>query len=218
MNERRSFLKWAGLGLSLPLATKATAKAGTARGKPQWAMVIDLERCMGCESCVIACKSEKLTAKGRFNTRVLKTEQTVRGETRPFFQPLLCNHCDDAPCVKACKSSAVLRLESGIVVTDWSRCCGRGDCISACPHGARFLDDRYNRVDHCDFCLHRINAGIVPACVEACPSNARIFGDLSNPEGEFARYIRSGGLKSLGPKGARVLYRADKREKEPKQS
>ena len=91
-------------------------------------------------------------------------------------------------------------MANGIVATDWSKCTGQGDCVDACPYGARFLDARFGgRSDKCDFCLHRLEKSMVPACVEACAPKARIWGDFDRPEGEFADYLKKAELISRPP-------------------
>ena len=177
---------------------------------PQWAMVIDLDRCMGCQSCVIACKVENHTAPGRFLTRIIRREVGAPPHLRLVSVPVLCLHCTAPECLPSCPNGAIRRLPGGMVVTDWDRCKGDGSCVGACPHGARFQDPRFgNKADSCDLCLHRLAKGLLPACVEACPSGARVFGDLLHPQGEFLSYLQGLDLPGPGrePKvKSRVLY------------
>ncbi len=161
---------------------------------PEWTMIVDVNRCIGCQSCVIACKAQNDTAEGNFNTRVLTAESSL--PPAYTFMPVMCNQCENAPCVRACPREATFRRKDGIVVTDWNRCDGSGDCIAACPYNARSLDSTHgNRSDKCDFCLDRLEQGLAPACVEACASGARVFGDAANPVGEMASYLRRQNLK-----------------------
>ena len=212
MQERRIFLKKSGL-VVLGLATAGLAQPGksalaVSTGKP--AMIVDLNRCTGCQSCVIACKGQNQTTKGFFNTRIEINETGKFPKARITFIPRLCNQCEQPPCVKECPEGATFQLANGIVVTDWARCSGDGACVDACPYDARFLDpESGNKADKCDFCIVRLEKGLEPACVDACPSRARIFGDLENPQGEFAKYIRQG--KVVPPNkavdtGVKVLY------------
>ena len=192
MNERRSFLKRTGVVL-LGVAGVSAFVPHTGEGSQQQtqpAMIIDLNRCMGCHSCVIACKEQNLTPHGYFNTRIEIGEHGTFPDAWQTYTPELCHHCKDAPCIEACRYEATFSLKSGIVVTDWSRCRGDGACAEACPYNARFLDTQHgNKADKCDFCVTRLQQGLEPACVESCPSRARIFGDLGNPQGEFANYL-----------------------------
>ncbi len=191
MIARRSFLKKGGLaGVLAIFGWGIGEEAARASSPHKWAMIIDLNRCCGCQSCVIACKAQNKTASGEFLTNVLSFEEGVYPKANNLFVPVQCNQCEDAPCVKACPEKATYQLANGIVVTDWNVCTGEGDCIAACPYGARFLDPRFNnRSDKCDFCLNRLEQGLQPACVEACSENARLFGDLNDPEGELKTYL-----------------------------
>ncbi len=206
---RRDFLKGGGL-LLLGMTQTGPLQAAANSGQPQWAMIIDLNRCTGCRSCVIACKAHNKTIKGRFITRIISREVGTYPATRPLFTPVQCNHCEDPPCLTACPHGAILKLQDGIVVTDWDRCQGEGSCVKACPYGARFQDPRHgNRSDKCDFCKKRLEKGLLPVCVEACPSRARIFGDLKDPQGEFLTYIKGTKFFTRKPQlkiTTRVLY------------
>ena len=205
MSSRRQFMK----GGLVALAGAAAGGAEAAADKtPKWGMVIDLNRCTGCQACVIACKVQNKTAPDEFNTRVIAIEDSP--DTRVTFTPVQCNHCEDPPCVKACRADATFKLANGIVVTDWDKCVSLGSCVPACPYGARFLDPRHaNKVDKCDFCVDRLEQGLMPACVEACDAGARLFGDVNAPTGEFAEYIKRSDLTrrmpSLGIKTS-VVY------------
>lgn len=190
MQSRRLFLK-NGL-VVIGMAGMAKVPGALASSPtPKWAMIIDVNRCTGCQSCVIACKAQNKTAAGQFNTRVLSLEDGNFPDARVIFTPVQCNHCENPPCVPACPLEATYKLPNGIVVTDWEKCESFGTCVTACPYGARFLDERHgNKVDKCDFCLNRLEQGLLPACVESCEANARVFGDLNAPTGEFAEYLK----------------------------
>lgn len=177
-------------------------------------MAIDLRRCVGCYSCVIACKAANYTPPGVLWARVLKREI---GEVYPgqrFTLPVLCMQCADPPCVRVCPTGAAeKRTEDGIVTIDSDACIGCRYCMLACPYGSRyFLADRsyyyedptpYERfgyrehpvgvVSKCDFCLGsgRLDKGLDPACVVACPTRARTFGDLHDPYGALVKLIRA---------------------------
>jgi Fe-S-cluster-containing dehydrogenase component len=210
--SRRGFLKGvcsvlAASAVTPPETISGSSGEGTAHMSRRWAMIIDLSRCMGCQSCVSACKSSKdpdcqplLT---RIESRLVEEDDGIR----PLFVPVMCFHCENAACMKACSNGAIKRLGPGMVVTDWELCSADGACIEACPYGMRFSDPGLgNRANACDLCTDRLEAGLVPACVEACPSRARLFGDMEHPEGEFAAYLASteiggGGPRLAGPDG-----------------
>ena len=127
------------------------------------------------------------------------------------FLPLSCQHCVDGPCVDVCPTSATFRRpEDGIVMQDPSLCIGCRYCMVVCPFttvriysdsqpsftlpfptGGNPIGHRANTVEKCTFCAHRIEQGKQPACVEACPTQARIFGDLIDPESEVSELLRS---------------------------
>jgi molybdopterin-containing oxidoreductase family iron-sulfur binding subunit len=166
-------------------------------------MAIDLSRCNGCNACVVACKVEHSAPNGILLTTILEKEVGRYPNANRVFYPVLCNHCEDPPCVPVCPTKATYKRADGIVLVDWDQCIGCGACIQACPYDQRFYveDDRtsfpggegaYLNPDahkapqgvpvKCDFCFHRVDQGSDPACVEACPTNARIFGTLEEGE------------------------------------
>ncbi len=192
MEGRRRFLAQCGgvlLGLA-GLKNRSVQAGEKSKSAVQWGMIIDLNRCTGCQSCVIACKDRNHTPDRKFYTRLLLREQELKHRSAPLFLPIQCNQCSNAPCVEACSYNATFQLENGIVVIDQEKCTGCGECIDACPYGARFANPSLaNKADKCNFCLDRIEAGKEPYCVEACASGARLFGNISKPEGEFAKKL-----------------------------
>lgn len=191
MNNRREFLKKTGV-LVVGAAVTNTESVHAKKSTEKWAMIIDLNRCTGCQSCVIACKNQSKTSAGEFNTKVLSIETGSYPAARIVYTPVQCNHCDDPPCVASCPAHATFKLTNGIVVTDWDKCRSNGACVAACPYEARHLAPQYdNKVDKCDFCHNRLEKNLQPACVESCPSKARVFGDLHNPQEEFAVYLEN---------------------------
>lgn len=203
MEDRRTFLK-KGLGAGLlgaaALDTSQAALARLATASVRYVMIIDLNKCNGCESCVIACKARNRTAPGLFLTKVSEVQPPVSYPFSLHFKPVLCNQCENPPCVQACPVKATYKLDNGVVFTDWNRCTGLGSCVQACPYGARILDPRFgNKADKCDFCLDRIEAQLPPACVEHCPPGARLFGDREHPDGLLAEYLNRTDLVTARP-------------------
>jgi molybdopterin-containing oxidoreductase family iron-sulfur binding subunit len=173
-------------------------------------MLIDLTRCIGCDACTVACKQENGTPADVFFARVLNVEAGKYPDVKRVYLPLLCNHCENPACLKACPNKAIFRRDDGIVLIDQDRCKGTGACVSACPYGNIILTDKDNwyldenepyEKDHvkprikenkarkCTLCAHRVDEGLEPACVVACPTTARIFGDLDDPDSKISRYV-----------------------------
>lgn len=215
MENRREFLK---NGLVFCLGTGGLLAARQAcafpdTGSAKWGLIIDIDRCIGCQSCMVACKLQNRTAPDRFNTTITAAETGDDGQAKIYFTPELCRHCSDAPCVAACATGAAFVHPSGLVMTDWQRCDGNGACIGACPYNARFADPRFsNRTDKCDLCINLLAQGLAPACVENCPTGARIPGRFDAPEGEFAQYLKQ--TKPSKP-GTAVILHPQQRKGQP---
>jgi len=103
----------------------------------RWGMVIDLQRCIGCYSCMLACKQEHYLPPGIFWNRVIISETGKYPAVTKQMYPVLCNHCKEAPCVKVCPTGATTRREDGIVLVDYNKCAGCRYCVEACPYQQR---------------------------------------------------------------------------------
>jgi len=206
MKGRRVFIKTASAVVLAGFAYPALS----GQAVPQYAMIIDLERCMGCETCSIVCHTGRDLPPGRWDTKVRSMEMGSFPRARQWFLPVLCNHCEDAPCARVCPEKAMKRLPSGIVAVNEEKCSGCGGCVSACRFDAIHVSsERGGKAGKCDLCIARVERGRLPLCVESCPSSARIFGDLNQPEGEFATYLKGYGLYPIDAillNKARVLY------------
>lgn len=177
----------------------------------RYGMVIDLKRCIGCYACQLSCKAENGTPPGVFYARVLKKEEGQYPTVRQLFLPVLCNHCENAPCVDVCPTGASFQWEDGIVDINHDKCVGCRACMMACPYSNRYYNDgpqnyhpsgptAYEKarvarhqtgvVMKCNFCRDRVRAGELPACVANCPTVARYFGDLDDPNSEVSRLIK----------------------------
>jgi Fe-S-cluster-containing dehydrogenase component len=151
--------------------------------------LVDLNLCMGCKGCEVACKVENSVPLGSWRLRVKYIDIGTFPDTTRNFTPLRCNHCENAPCERICPVSALHYLENGIVNIDSSRCIGCAGCMMACPYGAIYMDPETNTADKCTYCAHRVESGMMPACVVACPVQANIFGDLEDDNSHISRYI-----------------------------
>ncbi len=178
----------------------------------RWGLLIDTEKCAtDCDACVTACNSEhNLEDLGRPQTDaqwIRKLDLTDNHTGHVSSLPMLCQHCEDPPCVEVCPTGASFRREDGIVLVDKHTCIGCRYCIVACPYKARSFvhESLHNQksysprgkgtVEGCTFCVHRIDEGRTPACVEACNSRgngAMVFGDLNDDNSEIAARVSTG--------------------------
>ena len=177
----------------------AKALAGHSRSGKRYAMVIDVRRCVGCHACSVACKSEFKVPLGVWRSWVKQVERGRFPNTQRHFLPRLCNHCDSPACVEACPTKASYQRDDGIVMIREERCIGCKLCMAACPYDARFLHPDKKIVNKCTFCAHRVDEGVVPACVNTCQGGARIFGDLNDPDSEVARLVAREAVQVIGP-------------------
>lgn len=109
----------------------------------RWGMVIDLKKCVGCYSCTVACKEEHYVPPGVFFNKVLITHIGKYPAVTKEILPVLCNHCKDSPCVKACPTGASIQREDGIVYVDSDKCMGCRYCVVVCPYQQRTFFDHY---------------------------------------------------------------------------
>ncbi|NQU66456.1 MAG: 4Fe-4S dicluster domain-containing protein [Candidatus Marinimicrobia bacterium] len=175
-------------------------------------MLVDLNRCYGCKACAIACKAEFDVRLGVYNSNVIEYEHGKYPKTTRSFLPWLCNHCSDAPCVDVCPADpvkknfngktydakATYKRPDGMVLYDQNRCLGCHACVEECPYKARYVDPLLRAgeepdnqaIGKCTFCQHRVDRGLEPSCVNTCPGNARIFGDLDDPNAAISKIIK----------------------------
>jgi Fe-S-cluster-containing dehydrogenase component len=154
-----------------------------------YAFVIDNRRCIGCHACSVACKAEHEVPLGVARTWVKYIEKGVFPETRRTFQVTRCNHCDDAPCVEICPTTALFKRRDGIVDFDGRRCIGCKACMQACPYDALYIDPQTETAAKCNFCAHRVEVGLEPPCVTVCPTQAIVAGDTDNPQSRVSQII-----------------------------
>lgn len=167
--------------LQVPAASSSEARPA------RWAKVIDHTRCIGCHACSTACKAENEVPLGVHRTYVKYAEVGTFPQVKRHYQVTRCNQCDDAPCVEICPTGAMYRRRDGIVDFDKSICIGCKACMAACPYDAIFINPEDHSAEKCNFCAHRIDVGLEPACVTVCPTQAILVGDLEDPTSRVAQ-------------------------------
>jgi Fe-S-cluster-containing dehydrogenase component len=243
--DRREFLAYSGKFILLTGAA-ATAWEAVLAGAPEtasnyeatkhwWAMIIDVEKCIGCGNCVRACKEENGVSKEPFYFRTwVERYHVPEGDiehpivdspnggydgfpekypagdgAKSFFVPKLCNQCAHSPCVQVCPVGATFESPDGVVLVDQTYCLGCRYCVQACPYGCRYIDPDKHVVDKCTLCYHRITKGLTTACCEACPTEARQLGDLKDPKDPIHQFLRTHKVQVLKPQmatGSKTYY------------
>ena len=166
--------------------------------KKRYAMAVDTRRCVGCNACVISCKTENGLPDGGFRDWITtETTGTFPGLSMEIRSER-CNHCSNSPCVDACPTGASHVQEGGVVMVNPAKCTGCKACITSCAYGARYVHPS-GYVDKCTFCLHRVKKGQTTACVEVCPTRSLTFGDLNDPDSAVSRLVHSRKVKVLQP-------------------
>lgn len=224
-DSRRSFLAKAAIAGTVTIApgvllhTAAIAKPDdkAVTSTTRWGMLIDTDKCAkGCTDCVDACNDEHaLTGFDRPKTdaqyiRKVTLVEKMTGHEQSL--PLMCQHCETAPCVDVCPTGASFKREDGIVLVDKHICIGCRYCMMACPYKARsfiheVIEDQTlsaprgkGTVESCTMCVHRVDKDGTPACVEACTNedhNAMLFGDINDPESEISISLKKHGGKQI---------------------
>ena len=159
---------------------------------PRKCLVINLDRCTGCDSCIVSCKFENHLPLGTFYNRVMQVGPTGSyPNVERYNLPVQCQQCTHARCVEVCPTGASYRdSESGIVLVDESKCIGCQYCLYACPYGVRTFSEADGVARKCTLCKHlTANGSAEPACVHNCPGGARFYGDLDDPNSSVSREL-----------------------------
>ena len=200
-----------GVFLTAPAVAKPADEAVTS--EKRWGILVDTNKCAGnCDSCVTACQDENGWGKTETQSNDEQKAQwirkvEIRNKSTGFVStlPLMCQHCENPPCVDVCPTGASFKRKDGIVLVDKHICIGCRYCMMACPYKARSfihedLEDQLpwaprgkGTVESCTLCVQRVDNDGTPACVEACSAdnhNALIFGDLHDANSEISRELK----------------------------
>ncbi|MDR1088516.1 MAG: 4Fe-4S dicluster domain-containing protein [Coriobacteriales bacterium] len=158
----------------------------------RYAMVMDQRRCIGCQSCTVACRTwNELPMDIIYNPVVTEGVLGEWPNVHRTFTPLICMHCDNPPCTICCPCKASQQDEDGIVWVESEKCMGCKVCVNSCPYGARDVNGHEGFVRKCTFCMDRVREGDQPYCVATCHQKARIFGDLDDPASDVSKLVNS---------------------------
>jgi Fe-S-cluster-containing dehydrogenase component/formate-dependent nitrite reductase membrane component NrfD len=175
----------------------------------RYGFAIDQRTCIGCHACTVACKTEHEVPVGQFRTWVKYVDQGAFPNNTRDFGVMRCNHCTDAPCVKICPTKALYKRNDGIVDFDKDRCIGCKSCMQGCPYDAIYIDEDTHTAAKCNFCAHRIDENLEPACVVVCPTHSIWVGDLDDPASGISQLVNSNPVTVRSPEqntGPNVFY------------
>jgi DMSO reductase iron-sulfur subunit len=160
------------------------------KGPKQYTLWVDLEYCVGCNACTMACKAENNTPVGVDYNRVIEVEvgefkdPKQKPEVKAYFVPMPCMHCGKPACKAACPVGAIeKRKEDGIVLINTDKCIGCRYCAWACPYGHPQFNAEAQVMQKCTLCVHRVEKGLRPACVDTCIARTRFFGEVNDLTG-----------------------------------
>lgn len=185
----------------------------------KYSLVIDLDRCSGCDSCVASCVFENGLDLGVFRNRVAACGPFGKfPDVSMYWLPMQCQQCENPGCIEVCPTGASFRdPETGIVLVDADTCIGCESCLAGCPYGVRFLSKKTGVIEKCTLCYHLKDTGNWdPACVHNCCCGARYFGDLDDPNSAAAKAVAAAGnnvhsiadVDGLKPTGLYILAKS----------
>lgn len=170
------------------------------------AFLVDVDKCIGCRGCAMACKDFNNLEPMLFWRYVYPLDQKLYPHRGRAFYSLGCNHCEDPACVHACPAKTYTKRADGVVVHDPTDCLGCKNCIRCCPYGAPHFNEVTKKAEKCSMCYERLDVGMLPACVEACPVGALQLVDLDSLDAPNAVAVPPGfpDMPQIGP-GTRFI-------------
>jgi Fe-S-cluster-containing dehydrogenase component len=161
----------------------------------QYSIVMDLDKCVGCLACGVACKTVNNVPIGTYWNKTLRIgpNPKVAGGNWPdvelYYLTVQCQHCEEPQCVEVCPTGASQKMADGTVQIDKEKCIGCQFCVMACPYNVRYLNEEERVVEKCTLCTQLVEAGSQPQCVTQCGGRARYFGDLDDPMSEVSTLL-----------------------------
>ena len=162
-------------------------------------LVVELDRCIACKGCQVACHMENGTELGVNRISVRQIGPTgIFPDLEMYFLPLMCQQCEDPACVRACPTGALYKNETdGVVLLNADKCVGCRSCSRACPYHVCGFSPERRKADKCTLCAESRAAGFSPACARSCAGSALHWGDLSDPGSEVSRLLREAGADNV---------------------
>ncbi len=181
----------------------------------KFSMIVDVDKCTGCYACFLTCRDEYVdndhlpysaaqppanSERGQNWIRVEEEERGTFPKVKVSYTPIMCQNCEDAPCIEAATDGAVFRRDDGIVMIDPEKADGQKAIAESCPYGVIFWNEEKKLAQKCTFCSHLLDDGWqMPRCAEACPVEAILFGDLDDPDSAISQKRMAGGMEELNP-------------------
>lgn len=170
-----------------------------------YSILVEIDRCIGCYTCEVACKQENNLEEGFSWIKVVDVgPEEIKSELRRDFVPTLCLHCGNPSCMEACPEKAIRKDNNGIVLIEEALCTGCKLCLTSCPISTLQFSTKKGIVEKCTLCLHLVNRGLEPACVKACPTEALYFGEIN----DVINRIKEKRIRSIFSLNSRVVYTA----------
>lgn len=175
----------------------------------RYGMLINTTDCIGCYTCRVSCQRQNSLISTEDFIRFINKESGAYPRVSREVIPVQCQHCEDAPCARACPTGATYVTDDGIVRVDQDKCIGCKYCMAVCPYNARVVNEDTGTVDKCRLCAAQLLEDGTPncSCVSACLTGCRMVGDLDDPDSEISQAILKLNAQPLtGDPNAKIYY------------